>query len=110
MTEWQPEQLVFIDESAANERTGNWKFSWSPVGAVAEVSEPFIRSEKWSILPMFTLDGYEAWEVVHGSYNMELFNGFIKNHVLPRMNPFPALRSVLIMDNCKIHRNSMLNH
>ena len=23
---------------------------------------------------MFTVDGYEAWEVIHGSFNMELFN------------------------------------
>ena len=43
---------------------------------------------------MFTVDGYEAWEVIHGSYNMELFNAFIKNHVIPRMNPFPAARLV----------------
>ena len=56
MTEWQPEQLVFVDESAANDRTGDRKYGWAPVGTVAEVSEPFIYSEKWSILPMFTVD------------------------------------------------------
>jgi len=44
MTEWRSEQLVFVDESAANERTGDRKFGWAPVGAVAEVSEPFKRS------------------------------------------------------------------
>jgi len=59
---------------------------------------------------MFTVDGYEAWEVIHGSFNMELFNSFIKNHVLPRMNAFPGPRSVLVMDNCRIHRNEVLNH
>jgi len=110
MTEWRSEQLVFVDESAANERTGDRKFGWAPVGAVAEVSEPFKGSEKCSILPMFTVDGYEAWEVIHGSFNMELFNSFIKNHVLPRMNAFPGPRSVLVMDNCRIHRNEVLNH
>ncbi len=105
MTEWRPDQLVFVDESAANERTGDRKYGWAPVGAVAEVSELLKYTEKWSILPMFTVDGYEAWEVIHGSYNTELFNAFIENQVIPRMNPFPATRSVLIMDNCKIHRN-----
>jgi len=109
MTEWHPEQLVFIDESPANERTGDRKYGWAPIGAVAQVSEPFTRSAKWSILPMFTVDGYESWEVIHGSYNTELFNAFIKNHVIPRMNPFPGTRSVLIMDNCRIHRNEVLN-
>ena len=56
---------------------------------------------------MFTVDGYEAWEVIHGSYNIELFNAFIENQVILRMNPFPATRSVLIMDNCKINRNAV---
>lgn len=37
MTEWRPDQLVFVDESAANERTGDRKYGWAPVGAVAEV-------------------------------------------------------------------------
>ncbi len=107
MTEWRPDQLVFVDESAANERTGDRKYGWAPVGAVAEVSELLKYTEKWSILPMFTVDGYEAWEVIHGSYDTELFNAFIENQVIPRMNPFPATRSVLIIDNCKIHRNAV---
>jgi len=59
---------------------------------------------------MFTLDGYEGWEVIHGSFNRELFNLFIKNYIIPRTNPFPGRRSVLIMDNCKIHRNEVLNN
>ena len=91
MTEWRPDQLVFVDESAANERTGDRKYGWAPVGAVAEVSELLKYTEKWSILPMFTVDGYEAWEVIHGSYNTELFNAFIENQVIPRMNPFPNI-------------------
>ena len=57
---------------------------------------------------MFTVDGYEVWEVIYGSYNMELLNAFIKNPFIPRTNLFPAARSVLIMDNCKIHRNNIL--
>jgi len=110
MTEWHSEQLIFVDESAANKRTGDRKYGWAPVGAVADVAEPFKRSAKWSILPMFTVDGYEAWEVIHSSFNMELFNSFIKNHVIPRTSPFPGPRSVLVMDNCRIHRNEALNH
>ena len=81
MTEWRPDQLVFVDESAANERTGDRKYGWAPVGAVVEVSELLKYTEKWSILPMFTVDGYEAWEVIHGSYNTELFNAFIENQL-----------------------------
>ena len=37
------------------------------------------RSEKWSILPAYTIDGFVAWDVIQGSYNKELFNDFIRN-------------------------------
>ena len=35
---WRADQLVFLDESAANERTGDRKYSWSPIGTICGVA------------------------------------------------------------------------
>jgi len=43
-------------------------------------------------------------KVVEGSFNTELFTGFIET-LLDRMNPYPARNSVIVMDNCKIHKD-----
>ena len=44
--EWLADQLIFLDESASNERTGNRKQNWAPVGADCEVLTPYKRSER----------------------------------------------------------------
>lgn len=41
--------------------------------------------------------------IVEGSFNTELFTRFIED-LLQRMQPFPAPNSVIIMDNCAIHK------
>jgi DDE superfamily endonuclease len=108
LTEWTSEQVMFLDESAANERTCDHKYGWAPVGVKAEVEELCSRSRRWSILPLYTEDGFVAWDIIHGSYTAESFNEFICNYVIPHTNPFLGPRSVLCMDNAKIHHNEVL--
>jgi hypothetical protein len=105
LTEWAPEQLMFLDESAANAKTGDRKYGWAPIGAIASHHELLKYTEKWSILPLYTVDGYISWDIVKGSYNSQRFNDFVKNHVIPHSTPYPGPRSILIMDNCGIHHN-----
>jgi transposase len=65
------------------------------------------RFKRWSILPAFTVDGYIAWEVHQGSITAVIFNDFVRNQVLPHCisaaNGGP--RSVLVLDNARIHWN-----
>jgi hypothetical protein len=42
---WEAAQLVFLDESAANERTMDRKYGWSPIGTPCTISRPAKRSE-----------------------------------------------------------------
>lgn len=100
---------MFIDETAVNERTLDRKFGWSPIGTPARQVESIKRTKKWSALPLYTIDGFVTWQVIHGSYTVELFRDFLQTHVIPNMNEYPAPRSVLIMDNCKIHRDEVLD-
>jgi hypothetical protein len=98
---------MYIDESAANERSLDRKFGWSPKGVPARVVSSAKRSKKWSILPVYTYEGFVAWEIIHGSYNSELFVNFLRHRVIPLTSPFPGPRSVLIMDNARIHHHEV---
>src|SRR5436190_22485258 len=52
--EYDSNQLIFLDESSSNERTGVRKYGWSPLGLVCEHSRTFKRSVRWSIFPART--------------------------------------------------------
>jgi len=108
LSEWNADQLLFVDESAANERTMDRKYGWAPIGLPCKETQSIKRSERWSILPAYSLDGYIAWDIIHGSYNTVLFNTFIENHVLPLCNPYPGPQSIIVMDNASIHRSLVL--
>ena len=106
-------QLVFIDESAANETTKERKHGWALPGVRPTISRPFKRSERWSILPAYTSRrGYITYEIVQGSYTSESYLAFIRDRVLPLCNPYdpeiPRENSILVMDNASIHRGPEL--
>ena len=105
--QWDADQLVFLDESAANERTGDRKRGWSPVGLICEQFRPIKRSERWSILPALTVEGYIEYSIFQGAFTAELFIEFVEEKVLPHCNPYPGPRSVLILDNASIHKNEI---
>jgi transposase len=108
LIDWKSKQLLFVDESAANERTKDRKFGWSPRGKRPWIYRPCKRSERWSILPCYSVDGYLCWEILQGSFTAERFNAFMREKVLPLTTPFPGPRSVIIMDNASIHRTAEL--
>jgi DDE superfamily endonuclease len=99
---------MYIDETAANELTIHRRYGWSPKGLPARQITSAKRTQKWSILPLYTYDGFVDWMIVHGSFNGDLFIEFLEQHVIPHTNPYPGPRSVLIMDNAKIHHDEVL--
>lgn len=58
---------------------------------------------RYSILPAITLDGMIECMIIEGSFNTETFTSFIAD-LLGKMQPFPAAKSVVVMDNCVIHK------
>ena len=48
----------FLDESAANERTMDRKYGWAPVGVTSHEYKSIKRSERWSILPVYAVEGF----------------------------------------------------
>ncbi|KAF8577989.1 hypothetical protein K439DRAFT_1243455, partial [Ramaria rubella] len=56
------------------------------------------------ILPALSLDGIEYVDILKGSFTYATFAIFIEG-LLNQMNPFPGPNSVIIMDNCQIHKS-----
>jgi hypothetical protein len=107
-TEWDDKQLVFLDESAANERTGDRKRGWAPIGVRCGVDIPIKRLERWSILLVLTNKGYLDWVIYQGAISADLFISFIKEKVLPYCESYLGKRSVLVLDNALIYKDRRL--
>src|SRR2546429_6792474 len=74
---FQPEQLIFIDESAKDERTSCHQYSYSPRNQAAIKKVVFLRGIRYTILPALSLDGMIALDIMEGSCNKEMFRNFI---------------------------------
>jgi len=101
---YEPNQLVFVDESACDRRTTYRRRAWAYCGFRAFRHAHFVRGKRYSILPALSMDGIIDCTVILGSYTEQRFVEFIKG-LLVEMNPFPGKNSVLIMDNCPIHKS-----
>jgi hypothetical protein len=107
LVNWEARQLVFLDESAANERSAHRKYGWAPIGITPHVIVSAKRSERWSILPAYTMDGFLVWNIVQDSYNTGSFNEFVEHQLLLLYELYPGNRSIIIMDNAPIHRSQV---
>ena len=58
---------------------------------------------RYSILPALSLDGILAVDIIEGSFTTARFARFVDG-LLDRINPFSGPNSVIIMDNCRIHK------
>ena len=99
---WHPDKLCFVDESATNEKTGYRKRGWSPVGIDCIQLRQLKRSERWSVLPALTVNGYlNDPLILQGSVTKAIFQWWLLNKVIPFLLP----GSVIVMDNASIHHN-----
>jgi hypothetical protein len=80
MPKWDASELVFLNESAANERTSDRKRGWSPRGLTCSTSVLVKRLERWSILLALTIDSYLDFVTDH-KVNV------LRGHLLPFVMP-----------------------
>lgn len=106
VSEFTANQLVYIDESAANEHTAFRKRGWSPLGIKASVRQPLKRSERHSILPAYCIDGILAHSIHQGGIDGDTLVWFLRELLLPLCNPYPGPKSVIILDNCGTHKTA----
>jgi hypothetical protein len=76
------DHLVAIDESACNERIGDRKYGWGPIGRSVELEYSLKRSKRWSLLPAMTVDGNLANHVLQGVITADFMVVFLQQDVL----------------------------
>ncbi|KIK02605.1 hypothetical protein K443DRAFT_38828, partial [Laccaria amethystina LaAM-08-1] len=103
-----PAMCMFIDEAARNNKNPSCKMGWSLKGLRAAQRQCFVHGQRFSILPVLTLDGIVAYDIYPGSITSELFAKFLREHIIPLTNPYPGPQSVLILDNCNIHHSEVV--
>jgi len=97
--------LVFVDESSVDRCTTYRGRAWSIRGTKAQRKAFFVRGRRFSVLPALSLtDGIMHCDIVEGSFCTATFKRFIEQ-LLDYMQPFPAPNSVIVMDNCRIHKH-----
>jgi len=101
---WDAKRLCFIDESAANERTGDRKWGFAPKGRPARAKRWLKKTERLSVLPGYTWQGIQKALVVKGAINAEIFEDWLYNDLLPNLPRHNGLQPIVIMDNARIHR------
>lgn len=77
-----PDMLMFIDEAARNKRTSGRRKGWSLRGRRCVQRRCFVRGQRYSILPILTLDGIITYDIIPGSVTSELFVAFLREHVV----------------------------
>lgn len=127
-----PEQCVYVDESAKDNRDCYRRWGWGYKGEKATKLESFKRGTKYSLVAALSFDGMLVSQAIEGSVNTISFMDFVLELMvslrcfscsahrdlpdsefaffdqLPNMNPFPGPKLVIIMDNCEIHKNALL--
>jgi len=98
------DQLVFVDESSFDRRNIVRTHGYSASGRRAFKRAFLVRKKRYSILPALSKTGMIALSVYQGTFNSDRFLSFILL-LLTRMQPYPHPRSVIVLDNCKIHKD-----
>ena len=79
---YSPEQLIFLDESAKDERSLSRGYGYAFANPRAQKKVVFVRGKRYTILPALTTEGIVAVEIMEGSCDKEKFNEFILSRVV----------------------------
>lgn len=82
MGQYEPRQIVCIDEAGVDDRTNVRRSGWAPLGQACVRRTSFLRGQKYSILPALSLDGILTLDIFEGSVNRERFIGFLRNNLV----------------------------
>ena len=75
-------QLIFLDESAKDERSLTRLYGYSPRNIRAQKKVAFIRGKHYTILPALTLEGFVAVDIFEGSCDRKKFVDFVLDQVV----------------------------
>ena len=74
--------MIFIDESAKDERSLSRLYGYSPRNIRAHKKVVFVRGKRYIILPALTLEGFVAVDIFEGACDRKRFVDFILDKVV----------------------------
>lgn len=88
-------------------------YGYAPRGetAYAYVWAPADANSRWSSISSMSIEGPQSNYLINTSdesINAATFLHVLQYDILPVMNPYPGIRSVLILDNCRIHQKFLI--
>ena len=98
------DQLVFADETAKDTRTLWRRRGWGKSGVPVETRQFLIRGKHVSILALYGINGFIDFHFKEGGYKAEDFIGAVATSIIPHLQQWPLPQSVLVLDNCNIHK------
>jgi len=75
-------QLIFLDESAKDERSLSRLYGYSPRNTPAQKKVVFVRGKRYTILPAITMEGFVAVDIFEGSCDKKKFVDFVLGQVV----------------------------
>jgi transposase len=97
------DQVVFIDETSKDGRSAHRRFAWSKIGTQATANIPFSRGKRVSVLAAVSVEGFFGWHMTEGTFDRKAFHKAMIEKIIPSLNPYPLPRSLVVLDNAKIH-------
>ncbi len=107
---FQPEMLVWIDETGCDKRNMLRKYGYSIRGTPAHNFALRVGGKRYSAIPVMSMTGILDVYIYEAGVNGDVFIDFIRRTVLPLLMPFNGLNahSVVILDNASIHHVAMV--
>lgn len=102
---YNPDMLIFLDESGCDRRDYMRKYGYSLRGRPPVCHKILARGEHLSLITFMSTSGVLDCQVVHGSVDGDVFYSFVEKILLPHLMPFDGVNPhcVVILDNCSIH-------
>ena len=105
---FQPEMLVFIDETGSDRRDTMRKFGYSLHGKPAKALKVFCRGTHVTAITALNIHGIVDCGLVTWGVNSDMFNKFVEETLASNLQPFNGTNpnSVIVMDNASIHHTT----
>lgn len=102
---YNPDLLVFIDETGADRRNLLRSHGYSIREKPLRNHTLLVRGEHVSAVACISTAGHLDVKTVKGNTDGDIFYEFVQTHLLPILQPYNGSNphSVMIMDNCSIH-------
>ena len=99
-------KFVWIDETGCNNCNYMRKYGYAIRGQTPCCHRILVRGTRISVITAISADGLVACECSTTTVDSEKFYDFIRAFVIPQMHAFDGTspKSIVIMDNCSIHR------